>query len=186
MKKVLEEYAKIKEELTDIDMVLIIDKSSRRIYKRKRGICYTIHQYTYASNKYMKDYDKNRLWQVSSKYFIWIEDNSQFNEDFIKKYNEESDEKCSLEVGFQYSEKLHELHNDLPFLSERITFYQKEWLIFQKVEKLVTNLHDKTEYVIYVRNLKQALNDQSILKKVYRVIENWKQSKPFRKKMKLM
>ena len=28
----------------------------------------------------------------------------------------------------------------------------------EKVEKLVPNLHDKTEYVIQIRNLKQALN----------------------------
>ena len=28
----------------------------------------------------------------------------------------------------------------------------------EKFEKLVTNLHDKTEYVIHIRNLKQALN----------------------------
>ena len=40
-----------------------------------------------------------------------------------------------------------------------------------KVEKLLTNLHDKTEYVILIRNLKQALNHGLILKKVYRVIE---------------
>ena len=41
---------------------------------------------------------------------------------------------------------------------------------FGKFEKLVTDLHDKTEYVIHVRNLKQALNHGLILKKVYRVI----------------
>ena len=41
----------------------------------------------------------------------------------------------------------------------------------EKIEKLVTNLHDKTEYVIYRRNLKQALNHELILKKVYRVIK---------------
>ena len=41
----------------------------------------------------------------------------------------------------------------------------------QKVEKLVTNLHDKTEYVSYIRNLKQALNHRLILKKVHRVIK---------------
>ena len=41
----------------------------------------------------------------------------------------------------------------------------------EKVEKLVTNLHDKTEYVIHIRNLKQALNHELILKKVYRVIK---------------
>ena len=34
----------------------------------------------------------------------------------------------------------------------------------EKVEKLVTNLHDKTEYVIHMRNLKQALNHGLILK----------------------
>ena len=28
----------------------------------------------------------------------------------------------------------------------------------EKVEKLVANLHDKTEYVIHIRNLKQTLN----------------------------
>ena len=28
----------------------------------------------------------------------------------------------------------------------------------KKVEKLVANLHNKTEYVIRIRNLKQALN----------------------------
>ena len=35
----------------------------------------------------------------------------------------------------------------------------------------VTYWHDKTEYVIHIRNLKQALNSGLILKKVYRVIK---------------
>ena len=71
--------------------------------------------------------------------FEWIKDTSQFNEDFIKNYNEESDEGYFLKVDVQYPEKLHELHNDLPFLPERMKI--------EEVEKLVTNLHDKTEYV---------------------------------------
>ena len=41
----------------------------------------------------------------------------------------------------------------------------------EKVEKLVTNLHDKTEHVIHIRNLKQALNHGLVLKKVHRVIK---------------
>ena len=77
--------------------------------------------------------------------FEWIKDTSQFNEDFIKNYNEESDEGYFLEVDVQYLEKLHELHNDLPFLPERTKI--------EKVEKLVANLHDKTKYVIHIRNL---------------------------------
>ena len=49
-------------------------------------------------------------------------------------------------------------------------FYQKK-LKIRKVEKLVANLHDKTEYVIHIRNLKQALNHGLVLKKVHRVIK---------------
>ena len=44
-------------------------------------------------------------------------------------------------------------------------FYQKE-LKLEKVEKLVANLHHKTEYVIRIRHLKQALNHTLVLKKV--------------------
>ena len=95
--------------------------------------------------------------------FEQIEDTSQFNEDFIKNYNKDSDEGYFLEVDVQYSETLHELHNDLPFLPERIKI--------EKVEKLVTNLRDETEYVIHIRNLKQALNHGLILKKFHRMIK---------------
>ena len=95
--------------------------------------------------------------------FQWIEDTSQFNEDFIKNYNEESDERYFLKLDIRYPEKLHELHNDLPFLPERMQI--------KKAEKLVTNLHNKTEYVLHIRNLKQALIHGLILKKVDRVIK---------------
>ena len=52
---------------------------------------------------------------------------------------------------------MHELHNDMPFLPVRI-----------KIEKVknVSNLHDKTEYVTQIRNLKQTLNHRLVLKKV--------------------
>ena len=39
--------------------------------------------------------------------FEWVEDTSKFNEDFIKYYNEESDEKYFFKVYVQYIEKLH-------------------------------------------------------------------------------
>ena len=41
----------------------------------------------------------------------------------------------------------------------------------ERVEKLVTNLHDNTEYVIHIGNLKQALNHELILKKVHTIIK---------------
>ena len=59
--------------------------------------------------------------------------------------------------------KLHELHNDLPFLSERMEI--------GKVEKLAINLHDINEYVFYTRSLKQAWNHGFNLKKVHSVIK---------------
>ena len=40
-----------------------------------------------------------------------------------------------------------------------------------KIGKLVTKVHHKTENVIHVRNLKQALNHGLILKKFHRVIK---------------
>ena len=109
-------------------------------------------------------------WEMSQKLpvnkFKWIEDTSQFDEDFIKSYNKESDKGYFLEVDVQYPEKLHKLHNDLAFLSERMEIEKAG-----KVEKLVTNFHDKIKYVIYIRNLNQALNHGLILKKVHRVIK---------------
>ena len=39
------------------------------------------------------------------------------------------------------------------------------------VEKIVANLHDKTECIIHIRNLKQALNHGLVFKKVHRVIK---------------
>ena len=54
--------------LTDIDMLLMVKKGIRG------GICHAIHQYVKASNKYMKDYNKNKessylkYWDVNNLY----------------------------------------------------------------------------------------------------------------------
>ena len=58
--------------------------------------------------------------------------------------NGESDEGYFIKVDVQYFEKLQELRNDLPFLPERMKI--------EKFEKLVAHLHNKTEYVIHIRN----------------------------------
>ena len=42
----------------------------------------------------------------------------------------------------------------------------------KKVEKLVANLHDKTDYVINRRNLKQALNNELVFEKVHEIIKS--------------
>ena len=118
--------------LTVIDMLLMVEKGIRG------GICRAKYQCAKANNKSMKDYDKNKessylkYWDVNNLYgwvmqqklpvnnFEWIEDTSQFNEDFIKSYNEHNDEGYLLGDDAQYPENLRELHNDLPFLLERM------------------------------------------------------------------
>ena len=62
---------------------------------------------------------------------------------------------------------MHELHIDLQFLPGKKRI--------EKIEKLIVKLHDETECVIQLRNLKVSLNLGLVLKKVRRVI-NFNQS----------
>ena len=52
--------------------------------------------------------------------FKEVEYTSQFTKDFLKNYNEDSDEGCFFEVDVQYLENLHNLFNYLVFLPERM------------------------------------------------------------------
>ena len=54
--------------------------------------------------------------KLSREDFEWIKDTSQFNENLIKDYNEESDEGYFLEGNAQYLKKFNELLNDSPLL----------------------------------------------------------------------
>ena len=47
---------------------------------------------------------------LSVNNFEWIEDIFQFNKDFIKSNNGESNEGCFLKFDIEYPEKLHELY----------------------------------------------------------------------------
>ena len=161
--------------LTDIDMLLVVEKGIRS------AICQAIQRYAKANNKYMNNYDKsiessylmyldtNNLygWAMSQKLpvngFRWVEKLSKFNERLIKSYNENSDIGYFLEVDVEYPKKLFGSHKDLPFLPERKKL--------EKVEKLVCSIEDKEKYVIHIRALKQALNHGLVLKDVHRVIK---------------
>ena len=58
--------------LTDIDVILMIDKGIRR------GMCYAIPQYVKAINKYMKDCEKYRKYTfiisyvLKREHFLWM------------------------------------------------------------------------------------------------------------------
>ena len=72
-----------------------------------------------------KYWDVNNIceWAMSQKLpvnnFKWVGERSQFNEDFLKSYSDDSDEGYFLEVDGQYLENLLNLNRDLPFLPER-------------------------------------------------------------------
>ena len=160
--------------LTDYDMLLMVEEGIRG------GIWHSIQRYAKANNQYMKGYnsneessyiqylDANNLygWAMSKKLptngFKRI-DNNEINEDFIKNYNENDTKGYSFEVDVEYPKRLHELHSDLPFLSERMEV--------NKCKKLVCNIFNKKKYVPHINTLKQVLNHGLKLEKIHRVIE---------------
>ena len=117
---------------------------------------------------YLKYLDANNLYEcaMSQKLpvngFKWVE-KSKFNEDFVKKYDENSNTGYFLEVDVEYPKTLLDSHKDLPFLAEREKV--------EKVRKRVCCTEDKEKIVAHIRALKQALNHGSKLKKVHRLIQ---------------
>ena len=142
--------------LTDYDMLLMVEEGIRG------GICHSIHRYAKANNKYMKNdnnneespyiqyLDANNLygWAMSKKLpvngFKWLDSDkiNEINEEFIKKYNENYNKVYIFEGDVKYTKILHELHSDLPFLSERMEV--------NKCKKLVCNLFNKKKYVVHI------------------------------------
>ena len=51
--------------------------------------------------------------------FKWVQKLSKFNEDFIKKYDKDSNTVYLLEVDVDYPKTLFNTHKDFPFLPER-------------------------------------------------------------------
>ena len=153
------------------------------------GIWHSIQRYAKANNKYMQNYNNNE----ESSYIQYLDANNLYgwampkkllvnrfksmdnneteepnakhviNEDLIKNYNESNDKGYILEVDVKYPKRLHELHSDITFLSERMEV--------NKCKNLVWNLFNKKKYVAHINALKQALNHGLKFKKIYRIIE---------------
>ena len=164
------------EALTDPDMLLMLQCSIRG------GITQAVYRYAKANNKYMGEkfhpkekssflqyLDANKLygWAMSQWLptggFKWVDDMSKFTHDEIGRLVKHSGKGYLLEVDVKNTKELHDLHNDLPFMCEKLKI--------NKVEKLVPNLCDKKKYIIHIRALDQALKHGLILKKVHHVIE---------------
>ena len=99
--------------------------------------------------------DANNLygWAMSQKLpvdgFKWIKKLFEFNEDFIKNYDEDSNKGHFHEVDVEYPKNLHNPHSDLPFLPERLKI--------EKYNQLACNVFDKKNYVVHIRALKRMV-----------------------------
>ena len=110
--------------LTDIDMLLMVEKGIRG------GICQAVDRCPEVNNKYMKNYNKYIIssylmyldanilyeWAMSQillvNGFNWVKDLPRFNERFIKNYDENSDIGYFLEVDIDYPKELFNIHKD--------------------------------------------------------------------------
>ena len=89
--------------------------------------------------------------------FRWVEETSQFHEDFIKIYIEDHNIGYYIEADVQYPEKLHKLDSYSPFLPERMKI--------EKVGKLFSNLHDEKECYSHKKYKTSFKSLNSFLKK---------------------
>ena len=142
------------------------------------GITQAVCKYALANNKYVADrfdpksessylqyLDANNLygWAMSQPLptggFKWTDANP--NE--ISELATRTDKGYILEVDVSYPKDLHDSHNDLPFMCERMEI--------NGVEKLVPNLNDKKNYVIHIQALNQVLQHGLRPDGIYRAIE---------------
>ena len=102
---------------------------------------------TEEESSFLQYLDANNLydWAESQKLptrgFNWV-DASEFTLDKIDSFANCDSEGYLLEVNVKHPKELHDLHNYLPFMCEK--------MVINKVEKLVPNLHDKN-YMIHIR-----------------------------------
>ena len=158
--------------LTDPDMLLMFERGIRG------GITQGVRKYASANNKYMGDkfnpkedttylqyLDANNLygWAMSQPLptggFKWTD----VNPNKISELATRTDKGYLLEVDVSYPKELHNPHNDLPFMCERMEI--------NGVEKLVPNFRDKKNYVIHIQALNQALQHGLRLDGIHRAIE---------------
>ena len=118
------------------------------------GITQAVHRYASADSKYMgkkfdpesvssflQYLDANNLygWAMSQPLptggFKWVNNLSRFTPDEIGRLAKHGSKGYLLDVNVKYPKELHNLHNDLLFMCEKMKI--------NKVEKLVPNLYYK-------------------------------------------
>ena len=96
---------------------------------------------------------------LSTGEFRWV----HVNPNEISELATRTNKSYILEVDVSYPKELHNPHNDLPFMCERMEI--------NGVEKLVPNLRDKKNYVVHIKALNQALQHRLRLDRIHQVVE---------------
>ncbi|XP_030745267.1 uncharacterized protein LOC115874300 [Sitophilus oryzae] len=159
--------------LTDLDMVLFIEKGIRG------GLSQCSKRYAEANNKYMNNYNSSKeetylmYFDINNQYgwamsqylpyggFKWLSSLQNFNSLDIP---DDADTGYILEVDLEIPHELHDIFSDLPPCPEHTKPPGS------KNSKLLATLYNKKEYVIHYRNLKQALVLGVKLTKIHRIL----------------
>ena len=96
---------------------------------------------------------------TSSGGFRWV----SIKPNEISELATRTDKGYILEVKVSYPKELHNPHNDLQFMCERMEINGDE--------KLVSNLRDKKNYIIHIKALYQALTHGLVLDRIHQAIE---------------
>ena len=126
--------------------------------------------YGYAMSQYLPTGD-----------FAWDTEVETYTVDRIMNWSSTAERSAFLEVDLHYPSGLHNDHNDLPCAPENIVVGPHHLSTHQNDvaakldlklggKKLVTQLTDKTKYVLHMENLKQYLDLGLVLTKVHRVL----------------
>ena len=114
---------------------------------------------------YLQYLDANNLygWAMSQPLptggFKWVDVNS--NE--ISELATRTDKGYLLEADVSYPKELHNPHNDLPFMCEKMEI--------NGVENLVPSLWDQKNYVIHIQAFNRTLQHGFRLDRIHRAIE---------------
>ena len=118
----------------------------------------------------------NLIWLgYESKYLPtrWISNGKQKkkrNNINLASYKDNSNKGIILEVDLEYPKELHNLHNDYPVAPEKMkisnnmlsnyckNLKEKYKISSGQVQKLITSLNNKTNYVLHYRNLQLYLD----------------------------
>ena len=159
--------------LADPDMLLMIEKGIRG------GVSMISTRYGEANNPYMGDsYDPNQ----PTKYISYLDANNLYGWAMCKalptyglewivqhELNNWKNHSCILEVDLEYLKELHDLHNDYPLAPELMKG--------NKIEKLIPNLNNKTNFINRHESLKHYEKLRLRITEIHRGIKfvesNW-------------